>query len=82
MKKNKGIKLEVRGHTDSTGGKAYNQKLSERRADAVVEYMIKQGISPERLKPVGMGQNKPVADNKTAAGRKKNRRTEFFVLEK
>jgi outer membrane protein OmpA-like peptidoglycan-associated protein/outer membrane protein assembly factor BamB len=82
MKKNRGIKLEVRGHTDSTGGKAYNQKLSERRADAVVEYMIKQGISPERLKPVGMGQNKPVADNKTATGRKKNRRTEFFVLEK
>lgn len=82
MKKNIRIKLEVQGHTDSTGGKAYNQKLSERRADAVVEYMIKQGISPERLKPVGMGQEKPVSDNNTAQGRKKNRRTEFFVLEK
>lgn len=81
MKKNSRIKLEVRGHTDSTGGKAYNQKLSERRADAVVEYMIKQGISPERLSPVGMGQEKPVADNKTADGRRKNRRTEFFVLD-
>ncbi|HPJ35847.1 MAG TPA: PQQ-binding-like beta-propeller repeat protein [Spirochaetota bacterium] len=82
MKRNPGIKLEVRGHTDSSGGKAYNQKLSERRADAVTEYMIKQGISPERLKSVGFGENKPVATNKTSAGRKKNRRTEFFVTGK
>lgn len=82
MRRNPSIKLEVRGHTDSSGGKEYNQKLSERRADAVTEYMIKQGISPERLKSIGFGEEKPIADNKTAAGRKKNRRTEFFVTGK
>ncbi len=82
MKRTPSIKLEVRGHTDSSGGTAYNQKLSERRADAVTEYMIKQGISPERLKSVGYGEGKPIADNKSAAGRKKNRRTEFFVTGK
>jgi len=82
MNKNTSIKLEVRGHTDSSGGTAYNQKLSERRADSVIEYMIKHGISPERLQAVGMGETKPIADNKTAEGRRKNRRTEFFVMEK
>jgi outer membrane protein OmpA-like peptidoglycan-associated protein len=82
MNKNKSIKLEVRGHTDSTGGKEYNQKLSERRADAVVEYMIKNGISPERLQAAGKGMLHPIADNNTAEGRKKNRRTEFFVTDK
>jgi outer membrane protein OmpA-like peptidoglycan-associated protein/outer membrane protein assembly factor BamB len=82
MNKNKAIKLEVRGHTDSSGGTAYNKKLSERRADSVTEYMIKQGISPERLQAMGMGEEKPVADNKTAEGRRKNRRTEFYVIEK
>ncbi len=82
MKRTPSIKLEVRGHTDSTGGKEYNQKLSERRADSVTEYMIKQGISPERLKSVGFGEEKPVADNNTPEGRRKNRRTEFFVIGK
>jgi outer membrane protein OmpA-like peptidoglycan-associated protein len=82
MNKNKSLKLEVRGHTDSTGGEKINQKLSERRADSVVEYMIKKGISPERLRAVGMGMSQPIADNKTAEGRKKNRRTEFFVTDK
>lgn len=81
MKRNPSLKLEIRGHTDSSGGTEYNQKLSERRADAVVEYMIKQGISPGRLNAVGYGETKPVATNKTAEGRKKNRRTEFFVIE-
>lgn len=82
MNQNPQIRLEVRGHTDSTGTKEHNQKLSERRADAVIEYMIKNGISPERLKAVGFGETKPVDDNKTAEGRRKNRRTEFYVLDK
>ncbi len=82
LKRQPSIKLEVRGHTDSSGGKAYNQKLSERRADAVMEYLIKGGISPSRLKSTGYGETKPIASNKTRAGRKKNRRTEFFVLAK
>lgn len=77
MKQNPGLHVEVHGHTDSTGGTAHNQKLSERRADSVVAYMIKSGISPERVKAIGFGERKPIADNKTPAGRRKNRRTEF-----
>jgi len=82
MKRNKKIRLEVRGHTDITGTHAHNMKLSERRADAVREYMIKNGISPERLVAIGFGPDKPVGDNRTAEGRRKNRRTEFFILDK
>ncbi|MCP4132527.1 MAG: PQQ-binding-like beta-propeller repeat protein [bacterium] len=78
MKQNSKLKAEVRGHTDSTGNDAHNRKLSERRADSVVEYMIKNGISPERLNSVGFGETKPIASNKTKKGRAKNRRTEFF----
>ncbi len=77
MRQNPGLKVEIRGHTDSTGEDAYNQKLSERRADSVAEYMIKNGISPERLSSVGFGETKPVASNYTEEGRAKNRRTEF-----
>jgi outer membrane protein OmpA-like peptidoglycan-associated protein/outer membrane protein assembly factor BamB len=80
MNDNIKLKVEVRGHTDSTGDKDYNQKLSERRADAVIEYMIKNGISPERVRSVGFGQTRPIASNKTKEGRRKNRRTEFFFL--
>lgn len=78
MKGNPGLNLEVRGHTDSTGERAYNMKLSERRADAVIEYMIKNGVSPVRLRAVGFGDTKPIASNATPEGRKKNRRTEFY----
>ncbi|MCU0821833.1 MAG: PQQ-binding-like beta-propeller repeat protein [Spirochaetes bacterium] len=80
MKQNPGMKVEIRGHTDSTGEEAYNQKLSERRADSVVEYMIKNGISPERLTSVGFGEIKPIASNETEEGRAKNRRTEFRII--
>jgi outer membrane protein OmpA-like peptidoglycan-associated protein/outer membrane protein assembly factor BamB len=82
LKKNPSMKIEVRGHTDSTGEKAHNQRLSERRADAVVEYMIKNGISPERLAAVGFGAEKPIASNAEEEGRKKNRRTEFYIIRK
>jgi outer membrane protein OmpA-like peptidoglycan-associated protein len=82
MKRNKKIRLEVRGHTDITGTHAHNMKLSERRADSVREYMIKNGISPERLVAMGFGPDKPIGDNKTVEGRRKNRRTEFFILDK
>jgi outer membrane protein OmpA-like peptidoglycan-associated protein/outer membrane protein assembly factor BamB len=82
MKKNSTTKIEVRGHTDSTGGKELNNRLSLQRASAVTEYMIKKGLSPERVRPKGMGQDHPVADNKTPEGRSQNRRTEFFILEK
>lgn len=81
MVKNPGLKLEIRGHTDSKGNDKYNQKLSERRADAVSEFMIKNGISPERLRSIGFGETKPVASNDTEEGRQKNRRTEFIFKE-
>jgi len=81
MKRTPDLRLEVRGHTDSTGDKAYNQKLSERRADAVAEYMVKNGVSPERLRAVGFGDSKPIASNSTPEGRAKNRRTEFYFPE-
>ena len=82
LRRNPSMKIEVRGHTDSTGEKAHNQRLSERRADAVIEYMIKNGISPERLASVGFGAEKPIASNATEEGRKKNRRTEFYIIRK
>lgn len=82
LKKNTKLRLEVRGHTDITGSRAHNMKLSERRADAVREYMIKNGISPERLIAAGYGPDRPIGDNKTAEGRRKNRRTEFYIIDK
>lgn len=67
----------IEGHTDSVGDKAANMKLSQRRADSVRKYLVdKFGIAPERVKAVGYGPTKPVADNKTAAGKQKNRRIE------
>ena len=65
---------EVRGYTDSTGSPAYNQKLSERRAQAVVNYLVAHGATASRLSAEGMGPQNPVASNQTAAGRAQNRR--------
>ncbi len=74
-------KLEIIGHTDSDGAEDYNQKLSERRAKAVLEYLVKKGIDAGRLSSKGMGESKPIADNETAAGKEKNRRVEFLIVE-
>ena len=73
------LKVEIAGHTDNTGKPASNQLLSEKRAAAVKTYLEKQGVSAGRLTVVGFGQDQPVADNATAAGRTKNRRVEFRV---
>ncbi len=62
------------GHTDSVGEEAYNQKLSERRAQAVVDYLAAQGVAPGRIKAIGMGEAKPIASNDTEEGRAENRR--------
>ncbi len=62
------------GHTDSVGEEAYNQKLSERRAQAVVDYLAAQGVAPGRIKAIGMGEAKPIASNETEEGRAENRR--------
>lgn len=81
LKRNRNIKLEIRGHTDNVGERSYNQKLSEKRAEAVMNYLIKGGISPERLQAVGFGMDKPIADNATEEGRTQNRRTEFTIMD-
>ena len=72
------VKVEVAGHTDSTNSDAYNLRLSQRRAEAVRAYLIKQGVAADRLTAKGYGESSPVADNKTAAGRYKNRRVELI----
>ena len=79
----KDISLEVIiavGHTDAIGGDAYNQKLSVKRAEAVKAYLVSKGIEPNRIYTEGKGKKQPVADNKTAEGRAKNRRVEIEVV--
>jgi OOP family OmpA-OmpF porin len=79
----KDINLEVViaiGHTDSIGSDAYNQKLSVRRAEAVKAYLVSKGIEPNRIYTEGKGEKQPVASNKTADGRQKNRRVEIEVI--
>ena len=79
----KGINLETlitTGHTDSVGSDAYNQRLSVRRANAVKAYLVSQGVAADRIVVEGKGESKPVATNKTAAGRAKNRRVEVEVV--
>ena len=78
-----GINLEVIiavGHTDAVGGDAYNQKLSVRRSEAVKAYLVSKGIEKNRVYTEGKGEKQPVADNKTAEGRAKNRRVEIEVV--
>ncbi len=72
--------VEVAGHTDSTGSDSYNQSLSERRAQSVSRYLTAQGVIPQRVITVGMGESRPVADNTTAAGRQANRRVEITMV--
>ena len=77
IKANPGTALEVQGHTDSRGSEAYNQGLSERRAQSVVGYLSDQGVAADRMTAVGFGENRPVASNDTAEGRALNRRVEI-----
>ncbi len=76
------LKIEMSGHTDNIGSASYNQKLSEERAKAVVDYLVRKGISAGRLTYKGYGMTQPVASNDTEEGRQQNRRTEFKVVEK
>lgn len=73
------LMLDIDGHTDAQGSDVSNQTLSENRANSVRDYLIKKGIDGSRLKATGFGETKPIADNTTAAGRAKNRRTEMTV---
>ena len=80
LKRNPNIRVEVDGHTDSVGTDAYNQKLSERRAKGVYDYLIAHGIDASRLDgPKGFGESQPIDTNDTAEGRQRNRRTELKV---
>ena len=77
LEKYPSVNISIEGHTDNTGSAAGNQKLSEQRAAAVKAYLVKKGISADRMVAVGYGQTQPIADNKTAAGRASNRRVDF-----
>lgn len=81
-KLNSNVQVEVRleGYTDSIGSEQYNQDLSQRRADSVMQYLISQGVNSDRITAVGYGEQNPVATNETAAGRAENRRTEVHPL--
>lgn len=77
LKNDNDLKADIEGHTDNVGKDEYNQGLSERRAQAVVNWLTQNGIEASRLKSAGYGESKPVADNNTAKGRQLNRRTEM-----
>jgi outer membrane protein OmpA-like peptidoglycan-associated protein len=80
LQKNKTIRIELSGHTDNVGTDQYNQKLSENRANSVKEFLLKQGISQDRITYKGYGKSLPVASNDNEEGRAQNRRTEFKVI--
>lgn len=73
------LKLQIEGHTDSTGSEEYNQKLSEQRAQSVRDYLVSQGVSADNIMSQGYGELKPLTTNATAAGRQQNRRVELVV---
>lgn len=79
LKKNAKAKVEIEGHTSSEGGEEFNQKLSEERAKSVRDYMVRKGISKDRVTAVGYGYSRPKASNDTEEGRRQNRRIEVRV---
>jgi outer membrane protein OmpA-like peptidoglycan-associated protein len=80
LKENPGLKVQIQGHTDSSGNPERNQNLSEMRAISVVQYLEKNGIAGNRLQSQGFGDKVPVADNATEEGRRQNRRTTVKIL--
>jgi len=80
MQQNKTLKIEISGHTDNVGGASANQKLSESRAQAVVKYLVENGVETSRLKAKGYGETQPKFGNDTEENRAKNRRIEFRIL--
>ncbi|MBR4136242.1 MAG: OmpA family protein [Bacteroidales bacterium] len=81
LRDNPTVKVEIQGHTDDVGNDKDNQILSERRAKAVYDLVVSKGVSADRLRYKGYGESQPIADNSTAAGRAKNRRTVFLIYE-
>ena len=82
LKANPTLTVEVSGHTDNTGVKQKNLDLSKNRAKAVLDYIVLQGIPTTKITAKGYADSQPIADNKTEAGRKQNRRTEFKIVSK
>jgi OmpA-OmpF porin, OOP family len=82
MQDNPTLKVEVQGHTDSVGKDASNLKLSQKRAESVRTYLIKQGVDSGRMVAKGYGETVPIADNRTKDGRGENRRVEFVITER
>ena len=81
VKKYPGYDISVEGHTDSVGTDKYNQALSERRGAAAKKYLVENGAAqPDKIKPVGYGESRPIAENKTAKGKFQNRRVEILIL--
>ena len=80
MKEFPDLRMEISGHTSSEGDATKNLKLSQDRSDAVRAYLISVGVAGDRIMSIGFGADKPVGDNKTSAGREKNRRIEFRLL--
>ncbi len=81
MNKRTSFKLNIDGHTDNTGSAATNKTLSKKRADAAKTYLVSKNVDSTRINSQGFGKDKPIADNKTAEGRAKNRRVEFLLFE-
>ena len=73
--------IEISGHTDGDGEDAFNQALSEKRAQAVADYLVKAGLPADRFTAVGYGSTQPIASNETDDGKAHNRRIEFVVKE-
>ncbi|MBP9990357.1 MAG: OmpA family protein [Bacteroidales bacterium] len=82
LRENPKMKIEIQGHTDNQGSASYNQRLSEQRAKAVVDYLVRHGIEAKRLSYKGYGKESPIADNATEEGRATNRRVAFKVISK
>ena len=81
LKRRPNFKVEVRGHTDSSGSDEYNMQLSQRRAEAVMDYLVSRGVEADKLSATGYGETDPVAPNDTADGRAQNRRVALEFTE-
>lgn len=79
LKRNPERRVEIEGHTDNVGAGNYNLGLSRRRAESVQSYLTQRGIDPDRTTAIGLGQERPIASNQTAAGRQQNRRVEIII---
>ena len=81
LNQRKDLRVQIQGHTDSSGSRSYNQSLSQKRADSVKAYLTGKGVAADRMDTIGYGPDRPIATNKTAKGRAENRRVEFKPLQ-